>query len=135
MAIDDESSFTNLTLKERAMSGHAMFVIIGALCCAGAYGAPAANAPLAATAAPTAGAAEANPRPMSRGEIVKIDAGSAKITIKHGPLLNLNMPPMTMTFKVRDSALLGQLKAGDAIDFVAEQRDGALVVTALEAAP
>jgi Cu(I)/Ag(I) efflux system periplasmic protein CusF len=72
---------------------------------------------------------------MSSGEIRKVDKSSSKITIKHGELKNLDMPPMTMVFQVRDPALLEKAKKGDKVRFVAEDKDGALVVTALEAAP
>lgn len=70
---------------------------------------------------------------MSSGEVVKVDRDAAKITIKHGPLANLNMPGMTMVFKAKDPALLARVKAGDKINFVAEQVNGALIVTKIEA--
>lgn len=70
---------------------------------------------------------------MSSGEIVKVDKEAAKLTIKHGPLTNLKMPPMTMAFKVRNPAMLEQVKAGDKVRFIAESVEGALTVTALEA--
>jgi Cu(I)/Ag(I) efflux system periplasmic protein CusF len=72
---------------------------------------------------------------MSSGEIRKVDKSSSKITIKHGELKNLDMPPMTMVFQVRDPELLEKAKKGDKVRFVAEEKDGALIVTALEAAP
>jgi Cu(I)/Ag(I) efflux system periplasmic protein CusF len=72
---------------------------------------------------------------MSSGEIRKVDKSSSKITIKHGELKNLDMPPMTMVFQVRDPALLEKAKKGDKVRFVAEEKDGALIVTALEAVP
>jgi Cu/Ag efflux protein CusF len=70
--------------------------------------------------------------PMSEGEIRKIDKSAGKVTIKHGPLQNLDMPPMTMVFRVKDSAMLEQLKEGDKIKFSAERIDGALTVTAIQ---
>jgi Cu(I)/Ag(I) efflux system periplasmic protein CusF len=72
---------------------------------------------------------------MSSGEVRKVDKSASKITIKHGELKNLDMPPMTMVFQVRDPALLEKAKKGDKVRFVAEEKDGALIVTALEAAP
>jgi Cu(I)/Ag(I) efflux system periplasmic protein CusF len=72
---------------------------------------------------------------MSSGEIRKVDKSAGKITIKHGELKNLDMPPMTMVFQVRDPALLEKAKKGDKVRFVAEEKDGALIVTALEAVP
>lgn len=71
---------------------------------------------------------------MSSGEIVKVDKAAAKLTIKHGPLSNLNMPGMTMNFKVSKAAMLDQVKAGDKVNFVVEKLNGALTVTSLEVA-
>jgi Cu/Ag efflux protein CusF len=69
---------------------------------------------------------------MSHGEIKKVDAAAGKLTIKHGPLENLGMEAMTMVFKVKDPAMLSQVKVGDKIDFVAEEVNGALTVTKLQ---
>ncbi|KVT75969.1 RND transporter [Burkholderia ubonensis] len=69
---------------------------------------------------------------MSHGEIRKVDTAAGKLTIKHGPLENLGMDAMTMVFKVKDAAMLSQVKAGDRIDFVADEVNGALTVTKLQ---
>ncbi|KVG30100.1 copper-binding protein [Burkholderia ubonensis] len=69
---------------------------------------------------------------MSHGEIRKVDTAAGKLTIKHGPLENLGMDAMTMVFKVKDAAMLSQVKAGDMIDFVADEVNGALTVTKLQ---
>jgi Cu/Ag efflux protein CusF len=69
---------------------------------------------------------------MSHGEVKKVDMAAGKITIKHGPLENLQMEGMTMAFKVKDPAMLSQVKVGDKIDFVAEEVNGALTVTQLQ---
>ena len=82
-----------------------------------------------------AASAWAQSNEMSSGEIRKVDKSASKITIKHGELKNLDMPPMTMVFQVRDPALLEKVKAGDKVRFVAEQKEGALVVTAIEKTP
>ena len=68
---------------------------------------------------------------MSHGEIKKVDAAAGKLTIKHGPLENLGMDAMTMVFKVKDPAMISQVKVGDKIDFMAEEVDGVLIVTKL----
>ncbi|MEX3761279.1 copper-binding protein [Paraburkholderia phenoliruptrix] len=68
---------------------------------------------------------------MSHGEVRKVDVAAGKLTIRHGPLENLGMDAMTMTFKVKDRAMLSQVKAGDKIDFVAEEVGGALTVVEL----
>ncbi|MCW5590595.1 MAG: copper-binding protein [Burkholderiales bacterium] len=72
--------------------------------------------------------------PMADGEVRKIDKGAGKITLKHGPIKSIDMPPMTMVFQVRDRALLDKVKEGDKVRFAAEEKAGAYVVTAIEAA-
>ena len=69
---------------------------------------------------------------MAQAEVRKVDLDAKKITLKNGPIKNLDMPPMTMVFQVRDAALLDKLKAGDQVRFSAEQQQGAYVVTAVE---
>jgi len=71
---------------------------------------------------------------MSQGVIRKVDKASKKITIKHGPLANLNMPSMTMMFKVKDPAMLEQVKPGDKVNFVAKRIKGVLTITKIETA-
>jgi Cu(I)/Ag(I) efflux system protein CusF len=71
---------------------------------------------------------------MAEAEVRKVDVDAKKITLKHGPIKNLDMPGMTMVFQVKDAALLDKVKAGDKVRFSAEQQQGALVVTAIEAA-
>jgi len=68
------------------------------------------------------------------GEVRKVDKAANKITIKHGPIVNLDMPPMTMVFQVKEPAMLAKLKAGDRVAFRAENLGGALTVTRIEAA-
>ena len=72
--------------------------------------------------------------PMSSGEVKKVDKSSGKVTIKHGPLGNLRMPAMTMVFRVKDPAMLDQMKEGDKINFVPEKVNGALTVIHVEPA-
>jgi Cu/Ag efflux protein CusF len=70
---------------------------------------------------------------MSSGEVRKIDKDAQKITLKHGEIKSMDMPGMTMVFKVLDPTLLDKVKVGDKVMFNAEKRDGAIVVTAIEA--
>lgn len=81
--------------------------------------------------APLATAASSSSASLAEGEIKKVDKGAGKMTIKHGPLANLNMPPMTMVFRVKDAAMLDQVKSGDKVKFIAEKINGALTVTTL----
>ena len=71
---------------------------------------------------------------MSEGEVRKVDAASRKITLKHGPLKNLDMPPMTMAFQVTDMAMLDKVKVGDKVRFVAANPGGKLTLTDLRLA-
>jgi Cu(I)/Ag(I) efflux system protein CusF len=83
---------------------------------------------------PTATVAQASSEALSEGLVRKVDLDAQKITIKHGPLANLDMPAMTMVFHVTDPAMLRQVKAGDSVRFRAESRGGVLTVTAIEPA-
>jgi Cu(I)/Ag(I) efflux system protein CusF len=69
---------------------------------------------------------------FTEGEVRKVDKEAGKVTIKHGPLTNLGMPAMTMVFRVKDPAMLDQLKAGDKINFAADKIDGAYTVMGFE---
>jgi Cu/Ag efflux protein CusF len=71
---------------------------------------------------------------LSDGEVRKVDKDAKKITIKHGPLENLDMPPMTMVFRVKDPSMLEQVKAGEKVKFQAEKIDGQLTLVRLEPA-
>ena len=71
---------------------------------------------------------------MTEAEVRKIDKDAKKITLKHGPIKNLDMPGMTMVFQVKDIALIDKLAVGDKIMFTAEQQQGAFVVTGAEKA-
>ncbi|MBY3269901.1 hypothetical protein HFN88_27550 [Rhizobium laguerreae] len=66
---------------------------------------------------------------FTKGVVNKIDAKANKVTIKHEDLKNLDMPAMTMVFRVEDPALLERLKEGSKIEFVAERVNGKLTVT------
>ena len=72
---------------------------------------------------------------MSEGVVRKIDMANAKITLRHGALVNLDMPAMTMVFQVQPPELLNAVKEGDAVKFQAERINGTLTVTAIQAAP
>ena len=72
--------------------------------------------------------------PQSDGEVRKIDKDQGKVTLRHGPLANLDMPAMTMVFKAADPKLLDGLKEGDKVKFTAEKVNGAFTITAIQAA-
>jgi Cu(I)/Ag(I) efflux system periplasmic protein CusF len=71
---------------------------------------------------------------MSDGEVRRVDKDAKKITVRHGPLANLDMPAMTMVFQVKDPAMLDRVKVGDKVKFVAEKTGGAFTITKIEPA-
>ena len=73
---------------------------------------------------------------MVNGEVKKIDEAAAKITLKHGPIKNLDMEEdsMTMVFRVQDPAMLKSLKVGDKVKFDAGRVNGQITVTAIQKA-
>jgi Cu/Ag efflux protein CusF len=67
------------------------------------------------------------------GEVKKIDESAGKITLKHGPAKNLGMDePMTMVYRVKDPAMLTQVKVGDKVQFEAEEAASGYTVTRLQ---
>ena len=77
--------------------------------------------------APSAAQAE-----LSEGEIIRWDPRTLRLTLKHGEIKNLEMPPMTMVFRVADASVVGDLKPGDKVRFRAERVKGVFVVTHIE---
>lgn len=72
---------------------------------------------------------------MTDGQVTKIDASAGKITLKHGPIKNLDMQePMTMVFRVQDPAMLKQVKVGDKVKFSADRVNGQITVTKMQKA-
>jgi Cu/Ag efflux protein CusF len=69
---------------------------------------------------------------LTDGEVRKVEKDTGKITIRHGAIVNLDMPPMTMVFQVSDPTLLDTVQAGDQIRFAAEKLGGAYTVTLLQ---
>ncbi len=69
---------------------------------------------------------------LAQGEVRKIDRANRKLTIRHGEIRNLDMPPMTMVFQATDAKLLDGLKVGDKVKFAAEKAGSAYSVTRIE---
>lgn len=96
-----------------------------------------ASAPLPGTAQPAMNHSAmpmADAAAMSDGEVRKVDKETGKITIKHGPIKHLDMPPMSMVFTAKDPALLDKVKVGDKIRFHAVDDGGKLLVTDIQPA-
>jgi len=77
-------------------------------------------------AAPTANAE------WTAGEVRKVDKAAGTVTIKHGQIPKLDMPPMIMAYRVKDKAMLDHLKPGDKISFDVERVDGKYTLTGLK---
>jgi len=69
----------------------------------------------------------------SEATVRKLDAENGRVTLRHGPIPNLDMPPMTMVFRATPEQLRG-LKNGDPVRFRAERVDGSFRVIAIEPA-
>ena len=89
----------------------------------------------APTVTTSASATTASGLPMVDAEVRRVDAASGKVTLKHGDIPNLDMPPMTMVFQVRDPSQLAPLKAGDKVRFTADKVNGAYTVIDLQPSP
>ena len=63
----------------------------------------------------------------------RIDKAARKVTLKHGEIKNLDMPPMSMVFQVKDPAQLDALQVGQKVRFQAVQENGAYWVVKIEA--
>jgi Cu(I)/Ag(I) efflux system protein CusF len=74
-----------------------------------------------------------NDAALTDGEVRRVDKDARKLTIRHGPIQNLDMPAMTMVFQVKDPAMLDKVKTGDKIKFSAEKVGGTYTVTGIEA--
>lgn len=81
---------------------------------------------------PKAASEAAKSTEMAEAEVRKVDKEQGKITLKHGEIKSLDMPAMTMVFRVKDAALLDKVVAGDKIKFQAEKINGAFTVTHAE---
>lgn len=87
----------------------------------------------AATASSPAPAAATDPA-LTEGVITRVDARSGKLTIRHGEIANLGMPPMTMVFGLKDPALAQALQPGTKVVFRVEDTGGGnLLITHIEA--
>ncbi|RQS19335.1 copper-binding protein [Burkholderia sp. Bp8998] len=75
-------------------------------------------------------AAESNTA-LTDAEVKKVDAASGKITLKHGALENVGMPPMTMAFKAKDAAMLAEVHVGDKVKVRVENVNGTLTIVRL----
>ncbi|WP_417707883.1 copper-binding protein [Pseudomonas sp.] len=74
----------------------------------------------------------ADPAPLSHGEVRKVDVATQKITLRHGPIASIGMPPMTMVFEVEKPELLEGVSVGEKVSFQVEQQGNRYIVTELQ---
>lgn len=84
-----------------------------------------ASSPMAATAVDAV---------MTAGEITRVDKRGSKLTIRHAEIKNLDMPPMTMVFGLKDATQIAQFNAGDKVRFHVQDEGGSLMITRIERA-
>ncbi|MFM0691354.1 copper-binding protein [Paraburkholderia graminis] len=105
-----------------------------ALCAIGTFAAPAfAGDDMAGMnmSKPSASKASSNPA-LTEAEVRKVDPATGMVTLKHGALENVGMPPMTMAFKARDAAMVKRVHEGDKVKVRVEDVNGTLTIVKLE---
>ena len=117
------------------MIRHAGAVSSILLMMAWSVGAASAQSPAPQATGPVTAATENQANALAEAEVRRVDAANGRLQLRHGPIANLDMPPMTMVFRVKSPALLEGLKEGDRILFAAEKIDGAYTVTRVEKRP
>jgi Cu/Ag efflux protein CusF len=88
--------------------------------------------PASAQQAPADPAATGLAAGITDGEVRRVDKSTGKISLRHEEIKNLEMPPMTMVFGVKDPDMLDRVKAGDRVRFTADKVGGVYIVTSIE---
>lgn len=73
--------------------------------------------------------------PDIEAEVTKVDKAAGRVTLRHGAVKKLDMPAMTMAYRVADPKLLEGVSVGDRVRFAADRVGGSYTVTALVKAP
>ncbi|KDB09641.1 Copper binding periplasmic protein CusF [Burkholderia sp. lig30] len=112
-----------------------LFVTTIAFCAIGAFAAPAfAGDDMAGMTMPmkaSASTSTSSNAMLADAEVKKVDAASGMVTLKHGALENVGMPPMTMAFKARDAAMVKRIHEGDKVKVRVESINGTLTIVKL----
>ena len=66
------------------------------------------------------------------GKVTKVDAAKGSVTIAHGPVPSINWPSMTMSFKVKDKAMVRKVKSGDQVEFSFSKSGRDYVITEMK---
>jgi Cu(I)/Ag(I) efflux system periplasmic protein CusF len=68
-------------------------------------------------------------------EVRRVDSSRQRVTLRHGDIKELEMPPMTMVFAVAEPAMLEQLKVGEKAQVRIAQRGNTYTVMEVRPAP
>ena len=66
------------------------------------------------------------------GVVKRVDPAKSTITLDHGPIRSLNWPGMTMSFTVRDKALLDKVQPGNKLEFEFVQQGKDYLITSVK---
>lgn len=72
--------------------------------------------------------------PWTMAEVRRVDMAARKLSLRHEHIKNLDMPPMSMVFQVREGVSMEGLQVGQRIRFQAVQDKGAYWVVGLQPA-
>ena len=72
--------------------------------------------------------------PLVDAEVRRVDTAQNKLALRHAEIPNLDMPPMSMVFAVKDANLLAGLKAGDKLKVTIDEVNGAYTVQSVQRA-
>lgn len=71
--------------------------------------------------------------PLSDGIVKKVDAQNGKVTLTHGEIANVQMPAMTMSYRIKQVQWLESIHAGDKVRFAMDKLNDEFVVVHIEA--
>ena len=71
----------------------------------------------------------------AEGEVTKIDKPQARVTLRHSGVKGLDMPAMTMVFRVGDAKMLDAVAVGDKVKFDDDKAGGYYTVTRIVKVP
>ena len=66
------------------------------------------------------------------GTVKKVDRAGGKVTITHGPIPTMKWPAMSMTFTVKDKALLGKFSQDKKVEFEFVEQGSNYVITSVK---
>lgn len=90
--------------------------------------------PITTHAAEDAASSKQVELPWVQAEVKKIDVASSRVTLRHGDIPNLDMPGMTMAFRVADPKMLDTVKPGDTVRVTIDRVKGQMTIVRMEAA-